>query len=119
LYVDGVTSAIQDQLDDKLESDVNDSNITGIGRVSFTQELDNGSKSANFTVDFSTDNKQKVTLTENTMTLTLDTTSIGVANYQLKIVNGGLATLTWAAETGSVYWSNGGTEPTLTSSVLF
>ena len=80
-----------------------------------TQELDNGSKDANFTIDFSTDQKQKVTLTANTMTLTLDTTSVGVANYLLKIVNGGLATLTWAAETGSVYWP-GGTEPTLTSS---
>ncbi|NLV18340.1 MAG: hypothetical protein GXY51_02495 [Bacteroidetes bacterium] len=92
-----------------------DYNITGIGRASFTQELDNGSKTTNFTIDFSTDQKQKVTLTANTMTLTLDTTSVGVANYLLKIVNGGLATLTWAAETGSVYWP-GGTEPTLTSS---
>jgi len=92
-----------------------DYNITGIGRASFTQELDNGSKSANFTIDFSTDQKQKVTLTENTMTLTLDTTSVGVANYLLKIVNGGLATLTWASESGSIYWV-GGTEPTLTSS---
>lgn len=92
-----------------------DNNITGIGRASFTQELDNGSKSANFTIDFATDQKQKVTLTANTMTLTLDTTSVGVANYLLKIVNGGLATLTWAAETGSIYWP-GGTEPTLTES---
>ena len=94
---------------------MDDHNITGIGRASFTQELDNGSKTTNFTIDFSTDQKQKVTLTANTMTLTLDTTSVGVANYLLKIVNGGLATLTWAAETGSVYWP-GGTEPTLTSS---
>lgn len=92
-----------------------DYNITGIGRASFTQEYDNGSKTANFTIDFDVDQKQKVTLTANTMTLTLDTTSVGVANYLLKIVNGGLATLTWAAETGSVYWP-GGTEPTLTSS---
>ena len=94
---------------------MDDHNITGIGRASFTQELDNGSKTTNFTIDFSTDQKQKVTLTANTMTLTLDTTSVGVANYLLKIVDGGLATLTWAAETGSVYWP-GGTEPTLTSS---
>jgi hypothetical protein len=49
------------------------------------------------------------------MTLTLDTTSVGVGNYLLKIVNGGLATLTWASESGSVYWP-GGTEPDLTSS---
>lgn len=92
-----------------------DKNVTGLGRVSFTQELDNGSKTTSFSVDFSTDQKQKVTLTANTMTLTLDTTSIGVGSYLLKIVNGGLATLTWAAETGSVLWP-GGTAPTLTSS---
>jgi hypothetical protein len=92
-----------------------DYNITGIGRASFTQEYDNGSKSANFTIDFDVDQKQKVTLTANTMTLTLDTTSVGVANYLLKIVNGGLATLTWAAESGNVYFP-GGTDPELTSS---
>jgi len=94
---------------------VGDKNLTGIGSASFTQELDNGSKTANFSVDFSTDQKQKATLTANTITLTLDTTDIGVGNYVLKLVNGGLATLTWAGETGSVYWS-GGTAPTLTSS---
>lgn len=92
-----------------------DNNITGIGSASFTQELDNGSKTASFSIDFVTDQKQKVTLTANTMTLTLDTTSVGVGNYLLKIVNGGLATLTWASETGSVFWP-GGTAPTLTSS---
>jgi len=95
--------------------DATDKNITGIGRASFTQELDNGSKDANFSVDFATDNKQKATLTANTMTLTLDTTSVGVGNYLLKIVNGGLATLTWASESGSVYFP-GGTDPSLTAS---
>lgn len=112
-YLENVVEDTTPQLGGNL--DATDKNITGIGRASFTQEYDNGSKSANFTIDFATDQKQKVTLTANTMTLTLDTTSVGVANYLLKIVNGGLATLTWAAETGSVYWP-GGTEPTLTSS---
>jgi len=95
--------------------DSTDKNITGIGRASFTQELDNGSKDANFSIDFDTDNKQKVTLTENEMTLTLDTTTVGVGNYLLKMVNGGLATLTWASESGSVYFP-GGTDPSLTAS---
>lgn len=95
--------------------DAMDKNITGVGRVSFTQELDNGSKTASFSVDFATDQKQKATLTANTITLTLDTTSVGVGNYILKLVNGGLATLTWASETGSILWP-GGTEPTLSSS---
>lgn len=92
-----------------------DQNITGLGRVSFTQELDNGSKTASFSIDFGTDQKQKVTLTANTMTLTLDTTFDSVGNYLLKIVNGGLATITWASESGSILWA-GGAEPTLTSS---
>jgi len=111
---------MQDLIDDTTPQlggnlDGNDKNITGLGSVGFTQELDNGSKTSNFSVDFSTDQKQKCTLTENTITLTLDTTEVKVGNYLLKIVNGGLATLTWASETGSVYWS-GGTEPSLTSS---
>lgn len=95
--------------------DAQDNNMTGVGRISFTQELDNGSKTTHFSIDFATDQKQKVTLTANTMTLTLDTTSVGVGNYLLKIVNGGLATLTWASESGSLYW-RGGSEPSLTSS---
>lgn len=49
------------------------------------------------------------------MTLTLDTTFDRVGNYLLKIVNGGLATLTWASESGGVYFSFGN-DPTLTSS---
>lgn len=129
-YLNGVTSAIQTQIDAKgtLSNvsedttpqlggslDAQDNNITGVGRVSFTQELDNGSKTASFSIDFGTDQKQKVTLTANTMTLTLDTTFDQVGNYLLKIVNGGLATLTWATESGSIYWP-GGTEPSLTSS---
>lgn len=92
-----------------------DQDITGVGAVRFTQQLDNGSKTASFSVDFATDQHQKVTLTANTMTLTLDTTDIGVGVYTLEIVNGGLATLTWASETGSITWA-GGAAPTLTSS---
>lgn len=92
-----------------------DNNVTGVGAVGFTQELDNGSKTTDFSIDFTNDQHQKVTLTANTMTLTLDTTTVGVGVYTLKIINGGLATLTWASETGSVTWP-GGTAPTLTSS---
>jgi hypothetical protein len=95
--------------------DMNNLPITEAKTVTFNSEVDNGSKTASFSVDFSTAQKQKVTLTSNTITLTLDTTSIGVGNHLLKIVNGALATLTWAAETGAVYFP-GGTDPTLTTS---
>lgn len=117
-YVDDNSiNSVEEDTDPHLGGDLNaeDKNISGLGSVGFTQELDNGSKSANFSIDFSTDQKQKVTLTENTMTLTLDTTNVKPGNYILKIVNGGLATLTWASETGNVYFP-GGTDPSLTSS---
>ena len=96
--------------------DCQDNTITGAASIGFTQEFDNGSKTTDFSVDFSTDQKQKATLTANTMTLTFDTTTTKVGNYILKIVNGGLATLTWAVEgAGNFKWV-GGTAPTLTSS---
>ena len=112
-YLENVSEDTTPQLGGELVA--GDNNISGLGSVSFTQELDNGSKTASFTVDFANDQKQKATLTANTITLTLDTTDIGVGNYVLKLVNGGLATLTWAAETGSIKWPSG-TAPTLTSS---
>lgn len=112
-----ITDVVSDttpQLGGDLDSQ--DKNITGLGSVGFTQELDNGSKTTDFSVDFATDQKQKATLTANAITLTLDTTFDRVGNYVLKLVNGGLATpLTWASESGSVYWPSG-TAPTLTSS---
>lgn len=92
-----------------------DKNIIGLGSVGYTQELDLGSKTASFSVDFSTDQKQKATLTADSMTITFDTTNTKVGNYVFKIVNGGLATITWAAESGNVK-STGGVAPSLTSS---
>jgi len=127
-YLDGVTSAIQTQLAARMEDladdatptaggtlVMDDNNITGIGSAGFTQELDGGSETGNFSVDFGTDQKHKTTLTANVITLTLDTTFDRVGNYLLKIVNGGLATLTWASESGSIYFP-GGDDPTLTAS---
>jgi len=86
-----------------------------VGSAGFTQVLALGSKTTHFSVDFGTDNKQSVTLTANTMTLTLDTTFDRVGSYQLIITNGGLATLTWASESGAVYFPSG-TDPALTAS---
>ena len=118
--LDLADSALQNVVEDTTPQlggnlDGTDKNISGLGRVSFTQEFDNGSKTASATIDFANDQKQKVTLTANTLTLTLDTTAVGVGNYLLKVVNGGLATLTWASETGSILWA-GGAAPVLTAS---
>jgi len=90
-------------------------NAVFAGTVGFNSEVDGGSETGNFTIDFSTAQKQKTTLTENVMTITLDTTNITVGNYVLKVVNGGLATITWAAESGSIKWATGAI-PSLTSS---
>ena len=95
--------------------DANNKNIKSAKTIGFNSEYDNGSKTASTTISFSAAQKQKITLTENTLTLTLSTTDLKVGNYLLKIVNGGLATLTWASESGSIYWA-GGTKPELTSS---
>jgi len=95
--------------------DANNKNIESAKTIGFNSEYDNGSKTASTTISFSAAQKQKITLTENTLTLTLSTTDLKVGNYLLKIVNGGLATLTWASESGSIYWA-GGTKPELTSS---
>ena len=100
------------KLTDDLDAD--NHGIIKAKTIGFNSEYDNGSKTASTTISFSAAQKQKITLTENTLTLTLSTTDLKVGNYLLKIVNGGLATLTWASSSGSIYWSGG--EPTLTSS---
>ena len=97
------------------ELDCQNNIISAAKTVGFNSELDGGTETGNFSVDFSLAQKQKTTLTANTITLTLDTTDLKVGNYLLKIVNGGLTTLTWAAESGSIFWP-GGSAPTLTSS---
>ncbi len=94
--------------------DCNDTNLKDIRTATFNHEQDAGSKTASFNVDFDTDQNIKATLTANTMTATLQT-PVGVGSFKLKLVNGGLATLTWAAQSGSVLWA-GGDAPTLTSS---
>lgn len=108
---------LSDDLTPQLGGDLDSQNkkVLAAKTVTFNSEVDDGEKTTDFSVDFSTGQKRKTTLTANTIILTLDTTDIKVGNYLLKIVNGGLATLTWAAESGSIFWP-GGTAPTLTSS---
>jgi hypothetical protein len=94
--------------------DCQNNTIDNAKTVQFNGEVDNGSKTTHFTVTWNNGQKQKATLSANTMTITLgNPTSVG--NFVLKLVNGGLATKTWAATSGAVYWV-GGTAPTLTNS---
>ena len=91
-----------------------DNDITGIRTAGFTGVGAAGSKTASFNVDFDIDQDISVTLTANTMTMTLQTPLNSDSTHKIKIINGGLATLTWAAESGTV--THAGGVPTLTSS---
>ena len=116
-YVDGVTSAIQTQLDAKLANVSEDTSPelggdlnAGANTIYFT-ETDNGNSSTADTIDWGASNKQKSTLTGN-VTFTF-TAPAGPCNLILKLVQDatGSRTVTWPA---SVKWS-GGTAPTLTT----
>lgn len=102
-----------------MTGDINmgDNDITAIKSAGFDGVLASGSKSASFNVNFDTTQTESVTLTANTMTATLQTPLQSDATRTLYVTNGGLATLTWAAVSGTVKWV-GGTVPTLTSSGL-
>lgn len=83
----------------------------GVGTEAyFDAEVDDGSSGATDTINWTTGNKHKSTLSENcTYTFTAPT---GPANLILKLVNGGAFTPTWPA---TVKWP-AGTEPTWTAS---
>ena len=97
-------------------ADVNASNhaIGNAKTVQFNSEVDNGTKTADFSITLDNGQKQKVTLTANTMTITVIRPA-GVGDFRIKIINGGLAAITWVASSGAIHWV-GKTEPLLTSS---
>lgn len=79
--------------------------------IFWTAEIDNGNSGASATIDYTTGNKQKITLTDNA---TLSFTAPGGAcNLILKLVQDGTGsrTVTWPA---AVIWP-GGSAPTLTT----
>lgn len=76
----------------------------------FDAEIDDGNSGTADTIDWTTGNKHKSTVTGG-VTYTFTSPS-GPANLILKLVNGGSQTITWP---GTVVWS-GGTEPSWTAS---
>lgn len=116
LTVTAGTAAVSKALVLDSNGDINMGNLGVIDNcqtVQFNSELDNGSKTASFDITLDSAQKQKVTLTANTLTANLkNPTSVG--NWILKMVNGGLATLTWSSDSGSIYWA-GNVEPTWSS----
>jgi len=82
------------------------------GIIAFNEEYDNGNSSSSATIDWSSYQKQKITLTAATVTLTF-TAPVGVGNFLLKVVQDGTGsrTVTWPA---AVLWP-GGSAPTLST----
>jgi hypothetical protein len=81
--------------------------LTNAKTVSFGSTIFNaGNSGAAITINFTSEQKQVVTLTANT-TITLAVPP-GVGNYLLMTIQGGAGsfTITWAASSGSVEWVN-------------
>lgn len=116
-YVDGVTSAIQTQLNTKLSAtnlastfETNNNNITELKQACFNGIIDDGNSSTADTIDWTTGSIHKSTLTGNcAYTFTSPT---GASRIQLLIYTGaGSFAVTWPA---SVKWT-AGTAPTITT----
>ena len=88
--------------------DGNDFDMHSLKNVTFLAETANTGTTQ--TINWNNNQKQKTTITAATgITFTAPA---GPCNLVLKIVNGGLGTITWPA---SVIWPNGDTEPTWSS----
>ena len=119
-YVDGVTSAIQTQLDAKvvaaggtMSGDLTMANndIVQAKTIGYYAEYDNGNSGSADTITLANGQKQKSTLTADT-TLTLSTTGAPVGHYQLKLIQDatGGRTVTFSG-IGSTAWLNSSTVP--------
>ena len=111
-YVDGVTSAIQTQLDAKLGTSNSNVAVSGLKTVGFNAEYDNGNSGASKTITLANGQKQKITLTANT-TLTIDFTGCTVGNYQIRLIQDATGGRTLAAVSGltSTRWVGSATQP--------
>lgn len=120
-YVDGVTSAIQGQIDAKgakagetwtgthvfsgatMQSPaLGNTAITGVKTVNFNGEYDNGNSGTTKTVTLTNGQKQKLTLNGN-VALTVSFTSAAVGTYQLRLIQDatGGRTVTWTGLSAS------------------
>lgn len=84
-YVDGVTSAIQTQLDAKLLKASSNEAASGLKTVGFHAEYDNGNSGTTKTITLTNGQKQKLTLTGN-LTLTISFTDCTVGDYQIRLI---------------------------------
>ena len=111
-YVDGVTSAIQTQLDAKLLKASSNEAASGLKTVGFHAEYDNGNSGTTKTVTLANGQKQKLTLTGN-LTLTIDFTGCTVGDYQIRLIQDATGSRTLAAISGlsSSRWLGSAAQP--------
>jgi hypothetical protein len=121
-YVDGVTSAIQTQLNarvldtgDTMTGDLAMSNndISDVKTVGFYAEYDNGNSGTADTITLTNGQKQKSTLTGNA-TLTISATSAPPGHYQLRLIQDatGGRSVTWSG-ISSTQWLNSASAPSI------
>lgn len=111
-YVDGVTAAIQTQLDAKLLKASTNQAVSGIKTLGFEAEYDNGNSGASKTITLTNGQKQKITLTANT-TLTISFSSATVGDYQIRLIQDATGSRTLAAISGldAGRWLGSATQP--------
>lgn len=114
-YVDGVTSAIQTQLDAKMPKAGTNEPMTGVKYLGFYAEYDNGNSGTSKTVTLTNGQKQKLTLTGN-VTITVDATGCVPGSYQLRLIQDatGSRTVTWSGLSSS-RWLGATSAPSVNS----
>ena len=106
------TGTTVDNIDCFATVDLNSNNIDNAGSISYRTLQTDSSSSGAVTFDWSTDNKLKITLTENITSITF-TAPPGPANLVLEIVQDSTAR-TVAGWPAAVLWP-GGTAPTIST----
>lgn len=114
-YVDGVTSAIQPQLDAKLGTSNSNVAVSGLKTVGFNAEYDNGNSGASKTITLANGQKQKITLTGNA-TITVSATACTPGTYQLRLIQDatGSRTVTWSG-LSATRWLGSTSAPSINS----
>lgn len=106
------TGITVDAIDLFAEVDMNSNNIENAGSISFRTLQTDSSSSGSVTFDWSTDNKLKITLTENITSITF-TAPPGPCNLVLEVVQD-TTTRTMGGWPAAVKWP-GGTAPTIST----
>lgn len=127
-YLDGVTSAIQTQLGDKLakaggtmtgDIDFDNNDAVGLKTVSFDTEYSIGTITGDTTITLANGMKQKITLgNSSSAQLTFSATGAGTGTYQVRIIQDGTGgrAITISGISSS-QWLNSSSTPSINSAI--